>query len=68
MKGVRFVVNEREEKVAVQIDLKVLSRKQEAVEEFLRAVLTGELKTRKETVLGDQQIKADEAYTKSQQP
>jgi len=39
MKGVSFVTNDRNERVAVQIDLKTLEKHQEAVEDFLDIVI-----------------------------
>ncbi len=39
MKGVSFVMNEKNERIAVQIDLKMLQKHQEAVEDFLDIVI-----------------------------
>jgi len=39
MKGVSFVMNEHNEKIAVQIDLKTLGKKREAVEDMLDIII-----------------------------
>jgi len=39
MKGVSFVTNDKNEKIAVQIDLKVLSKHQDAVEDILDVIV-----------------------------
>ena len=39
MKGVSFVTNDKNEKIAVQIDLKVLRKHQEDVEELLDIIM-----------------------------
>ena len=39
MKGVSFVTNERNERIAVQIELKTLEKHQEALEEYLDVII-----------------------------
>lgn len=39
MKGVSFVMNDKNERVAVQIELKALTKHQEAIEDFLDAII-----------------------------
>ncbi len=39
MKGVSFVTNDKNEKIAVQIDLKVLGKHQDAVEDILDVIV-----------------------------
>jgi hypothetical protein len=39
MKGVSFVTNEKNEKIAVQIDMKLLERHQEAIEDILDVIV-----------------------------
>lgn len=39
MKGVSFVTNDKNEKIAVQIDMKVLERHQEQVEDILDIII-----------------------------
>ncbi len=39
MKGVSFVTNEKNERIAVQIDLKVLGKKQDAIEDILDVIV-----------------------------
>lgn len=39
MKGVSFVTNDKNEKIAVQIDLKVLGKHQEDVEDLLDIIM-----------------------------
>ncbi|MFZ4800038.1 MAG: hypothetical protein ACOYMA_21290 [Bacteroidia bacterium] len=39
MKGVRFVVNDKNEKIAVQIDLKSIEEHQEAIEDLLDGII-----------------------------
>ena len=39
MKGVSFVTNEKNEKIAVQIDLKQLQRHQQEIEDFLDIII-----------------------------
>lgn len=39
MKGVTFVTNDRDEKVAVQIDMKTLGKHQNAIEDLLDIVV-----------------------------
>lgn len=39
MKGVSYVTNEKNEKIAVQIDLKVLGKNQEAIEDILDGIV-----------------------------
>ena len=53
MKGVRFVTNEKDEKVAVQIDLKTLGRHQSTVEDILD-VLVAESRKNDEDISWEQ--------------
>jgi len=39
MKGVNFVLNDKSERIAVQIELKTLSKHQEALEDLLEAII-----------------------------
>ena len=39
MKGVSFVTNDKNEKIAVQIDMKVLERHQEEIEDILDVII-----------------------------
>lgn len=39
MKGVSFVTNEKNEKIAIQIDLKTLGKQRDAVEDLLDIVI-----------------------------
>jgi len=39
MKGVSFVTNQKNEKIAVQIDLKTLQKNQDAIEDFLDIII-----------------------------
>jgi hypothetical protein len=39
MKGVSFVTNEKNEKIAVQIELKALEKHQEAIEDLLDGII-----------------------------
>ncbi len=39
MKGVSFVTNEKNEKIAVQIDLKAIEKHQEALEDLLDGII-----------------------------
>lgn len=39
MKGVSFVTNDKNERIAVQIDLKALEKHQEAIEDFLDIIV-----------------------------
>ena len=39
MQGVRFLTNEKNERIAVQIDLKLLSKRQAEIEDFLDGIL-----------------------------
>ncbi len=39
MKGVSFVTNDKNEKVAVQIDLKAIEKHQQAIEDMLDGIL-----------------------------
>ena len=39
MKGVSFVTNDKNEKIAVQIDLKTLGKHQEEIEELLDVII-----------------------------
>jgi hypothetical protein len=39
MKGVSFVTNDKNQKIAVQIDLKVLEKHQEAIEDLLDTII-----------------------------
>ena len=39
MKGVSFVTNDKNERVAVQIELKTLNKHQEAIEDLLDAII-----------------------------
>ena len=39
MKGVSYVTNDKNEKIAVQIDLKTLGKHQEAVEDLLDIII-----------------------------
>jgi hypothetical protein len=39
MKGVSFVTNDKNEKIAVQIDLKVLGKNQEEIEDMLDIIV-----------------------------
>ena len=39
MKGVSFLTNEKNEKIAVQIDLKVIAKHQEEIEDLLDGIL-----------------------------
>jgi len=39
MKGVSFVTNDKNEKIAVQIDLKILGKHQEEVEDILDVIV-----------------------------
>ena len=39
MKGISFVTNEKNEKIAVQIDMKTLEKHQEAIEDLLDVIV-----------------------------
>ena len=39
MKGVSFVTNEKNEKIAVQIDIKTITKHQEDIEDFLDGII-----------------------------
>ena len=39
MKGISFVTNDKNEKIAVQIDLKAIEKHQEAIEDLLDGIL-----------------------------
>jgi len=39
MKGVSFLTNEQNQKIAVQIDLKLIAKRQEAIEDFLDGII-----------------------------
>jgi hypothetical protein len=39
MKGVSFVTNDKNEKIAVQIDLKSIEKHQEAIEDLLEGII-----------------------------
>ncbi len=39
MKGVSFVTNDKNEKIAIQIDLKAIEKHQEAIEDILDGIL-----------------------------
>ena len=39
MKGISFVTNEKNEKIAVQIDLKAIEKHQEAIEDLLDGII-----------------------------
>jgi len=39
MKGVSFVTNDKNEKIAVQIDLKLIEKHQEAIEDLLDGII-----------------------------
>jgi hypothetical protein len=39
MKGVHFLTNEKNEKIAVQIDLKAIEKHQEAIEDLLDGII-----------------------------
>lgn len=39
MKGVSYVTNEKNKKIAVQIDLKTLGRQREVIEDFLDTII-----------------------------
>ncbi len=51
MKGVSFVTNEKNEKIAVQIDLKALEKHQEDLEDLLDGVLAEYRKEEEKTPL-----------------
>jgi hypothetical protein len=51
MKGVSFVTNEKNKKIAVQIDLKALEKYQEALEDLLDGVIAESRKTEEKTPL-----------------
>jgi len=44
MKGVSFVLNDKNEKVAVQIDMKTLHRHQEEIEDLLDVIIAEDRK------------------------
>ena len=54
MKGVSFVLNDKNEKIAVQIDLKTLERHQDEVEDILDVIIAENRK-------GDEDVKWEEA-------
>lgn len=51
MKGVSFVTNEKNEKIAVQIDLKAIEKHQEAIEDLLDGIIAESRKSEVKTPL-----------------
>jgi hypothetical protein len=51
MKGISFVTNEKNEKIAVQIDLKTIEKHQEAIEDLLDGIIAEARKGEKKTPL-----------------
>jgi hypothetical protein len=51
MKGISFVTNEKNEKIAVQIDLKAIEKHQEAIEDLLDGIIAEARKGEKKTPL-----------------
>ena len=51
MKGVSFVTNEKNEKIAVQIDLKAIEKHQQEIEDILDGIIAEARKDEKKTPL-----------------
>lgn len=51
MKGVSFVTNDKNEKIAVQIDLKSIEKHQEAIEDLLDGIIAESRKNEKKVPL-----------------
>lgn len=51
MKGVNFITNEKNEKIAVQIELKAIEKHQEAIEDLLDGIVAEARKGEKKTPL-----------------
>ena len=51
MKGVHFITNEQNERIAVQIDLKTIKNHHQAIEDFLDGIVAEARKTEEKTPL-----------------